>query len=165
MVLTDLKNCILSRFAYKRDYASVKDLLDDINSHMADYMPQMTFPFVVGGYTFDAKYPTGYGDIAVSVVLKHGKSYGKDEVGYILHQMEQAEKNDSSLRGGVVIYNTDNIDEWENICIALERPTIYNAEKYDLDAIYCENWEEPKEGEKVARRYAIFMTAKAQELA
>jgi len=158
-----LRDVIEERFAYKRNFSSVQDLLDDINKHFPKYQIRMAFPFVVGGYKFDAKYHSYAGDLAVSVVLKHGKTYGKDEVAYILSQMEDAEAK-GLIRGGVVIYNTDNIKEWKNACVALDRPTTYNGKKIMLVSEYCIDWEEPNDGEKVSRRYAIFLTKKAREL-
>lgn len=155
-----LKDAILRVLKQQRIYKTKKAFLNKLDSLRYKCGPDLTYPFVVGGYTFDAADQgiQANHEVALSVVFNYNKKRSETkQVVHILRQMEDVEKK-GLIKGGMVVYISSNLKEWHKECLALDRDIEYKGHDVKLENQYCEDWESPLGDRETKVRYAIFTT-------
>lgn len=155
-----LKDAILRVLKQQRVYKTKKAFLNKLDSLRYKCGPNLIYPFVVGGYTFDAADQgiQANHEVALSVIFNYDKKKSETkQVAYILHQMEDVEKK-GLIKGGMVIYLSSNLKEWQKGCLALDRNINYKGHEVKLENQYYEDWDSPYDNRETKVRYAIFTT-------
>ena len=147
---------IIDFLNWRKTFKSEKDLIDQLNKYLdRRHNGHISYPFSVGGYNFIGSIVEQY---AVSVVFGAGRKDSRNAVAYELYKMEEL-KDKGLIKGGMVIYLTNHISEWEhNSVIALERDYEYNGTSFHLKNQYEDQW---REEISPRRRYALFFTPEA----
>lgn len=142
---TSLKQGIIGLLNYKRKYASEQELervlADRINNHCF-------------GAHMDCKskiIKDGSGTYAYRLFIGSKSNSRLNDIHKAVEQMEKEERA-GKITGGIAIYVTSKLDEWNNDVISIERSSVTG--KY-----YTEQWGEEFDP-KI--RYAIFQTQGAE---
>ena len=156
--MEEIKDYALKVLKKQRNFRSKKELINKINKKFHKYSIKLEAPGKIGGFIFDAIFPTK-DPYALFVVMKKGKVEGRNEVAYAISQLENA-KSKGVIKAGMVIYITDDLDEWgTNDCLTFSNQYHYKGKDVFIEGVeYMSDWDSPLENKEPKHRYAIIFT-------
>jgi len=153
--MDDLKNCIKQLLASQQKFTSKNAFIQGLSKMLPAYHPQLEQSFQKGGFSFDAYFILNNATYVINVVIKQ-KNNDTERISNILSQMEEAEKEEI-IRGGVVVYITNQQEDWTNNCLALEPSFKFGGVIKSLKNTYVYDWD-ASEAEPTHYKYAVFYT-------